>query len=144
MTNEDAARKTGTSATRPCLIVVDDDGTIREMLRVGLESLYEMVCLSSGEAVIEAIDRHHPRLLVLDVNMPGADGYEICDRVRAEARLRRLPVLFITVRKDDATFLKSLQSGGNALLEKPFEIEAFREKVRQLLLGGAGGGAPLS
>jgi DNA-binding response OmpR family regulator len=131
MINEEAT----STGTRPCLIVVDDDGTIREMLRVALEKQYEVVCLSTGEAVIEAIDRFHPRLLVLDVNLPGSDGYEVCERVRAEARLRRLPILFITVRRDDATFLKSLQSGGNALLAKPFEIEAFRDKVEQLLRG---------
>ena len=121
------------SSTRPCLIVVDDDGTIREMLRVGLENQYDVVCLSTGEGVIEAIDKFHPRLLVLDVNMPGADGYAICERVRAEARLRNLPILFITARRDDATFMKSLQSGGNAVLCKPFEIAAFREKVEYLL-----------
>lgn len=128
MTNEETK-----SSTRPCLIVVDDDGTIREMLRVGLENQYEVVCLSTGEKVIEAIDNSHPRLLVLDVNLPGGDGYEICERVRAEARLRKLPVLFITVRRDDGTFLKSLQSGGDAVLAKPFEIGAFREKVEYLL-----------
>lgn len=129
MTNLEAK----SSSTRPCLIVVDDDGTIREMLRVGLESQYDVVCLPTGEGVIQAIDESHPRLLVLDVNLPGADGHDICEKVRAEARLRRLPILFITARRDDKTFLKSLQSGGDAVLAKPFEIAAFREKVEYLL-----------
>lgn len=120
-------------ARKPRLLVVDDDGTIREMLRASLESRYEVACLPRGEGVLAAIEESRPSLLVLDVNLPGCDGHEVCERVRAEARFRRLPILFITVRKDDATFLKSLQSGGNALLVKPFEIGAFREKVEHLL-----------
>lgn len=118
---------------KPCLMVIDDDGTIREMLRVSLESRYTVVCLPSGEGVLREIEQSRPRLLVLDVNMPGADGHEVCEKIRAEARFRRLPILFITVRGDDATFLKSLQSGGNALILKPFEIGALRERIAHLL-----------
>jgi DNA-binding response OmpR family regulator len=123
---------------KPCLLVVDDDAIIREMLRTSLAIHYRVVCLPSGDGVIAAIDTFLPRLLVLDVNVPGGDGHEICERVRAEARFRRLPILFITVRKDDATFLKSLQSGGNSLVMKPFEIGEFREKVEFLLKAGPG------
>ena len=118
---------------RPCLLLVDDDGTIREMLRISLDLHYRVICLPNGEGVIGAIEEFHPRLLVLDINLPGADGYEICEKVRAEARFRRLPILFTTVRTDDATFLKGLQIGGNSLILKPFEISAFRERVEYLL-----------
>lgn len=122
---------------RPCLLVVDDDATIREMLSVALGGSYKVVCLPGGEGVLGAIELHRPSLLVLDVNMPGGDGYGVCERVREEARHRRLPILFITARTDDATFLKTLASGGNALVVKPFEVPAFRERVRLLLEGAA-------
>lgn len=120
-------------ARRPCLLVVDDDEAIREMLRASLQLHYRVVCLPGGEGVVHAIEQSRPRLLVLDVNLPGMDGHEVCGAVRAEARFRRLPILFMTARKDDATFLKSLQSGGNALIVKPFGVGEFREKVADLL-----------
>lgn len=118
---------------RPCLLVVDDDDAIREMLRASLRLRYRVVCLPSGEGVLRAIEESRPRLLVLDVNLPGLDGHEVCGAVRAEARFRRLPILFMTVRKDDATFLKSLQAGGDSLIVKPFGVGEFREKVEELL-----------
>lgn len=121
---------------RPCLLVIDDDSTIRAMLQGALESRYEVVCLPNGEGVVSSIAAYSPRLVLLDINLPGSDGYEVCKKVRAEARNQRLPVLFMTIRKDDATFLKSLDSGGDALICKPFEIGALREKIDYLLKGG--------
>lgn len=123
----------GGGEERPRLLVIDDDSTIREMLRVSLELNYEVVCRANGDDVVHTIEDVRPRLLLLDINIPGADGHEICSVIRDEARFRRLPILFMTVRKDDATFLKSLQSGGDALILKPFEIGPLRERLAYLL-----------
>lgn len=120
-------------ASRPCLMVVDDDSSIRAMLQTALERDYSVVCLHNGEQVLGSIEVHAPRLLLLDINVPGSDGYDICSRVRQQARLKKLPVLFMTIRKDDATFLKALESGGDAVICKPFEISALRERIEHLL-----------
>lgn len=135
--NESAPKDQPSGSRRPCLLVIDDDSSIRAMLQGALESHYEVVCLPNGEEVVRSISAYSPRLLLLDINMPGSDGYEICKKVRAEARNQRLPVLFMTIRKDDATFLKSLDSGGDALICKPFEIGVLREKIDYMLKGGA-------
>lgn len=118
---------------RPCVLVVDDDGTIRAMLKGALARDYEVVCLANGDAVARAIEVYRPQLLLLDVNILGDDGYEICRRVREQARKNGLPILFMTVRRDDAAFLKSLDSGGDAFIRKPFEIAALLEKIDCLL-----------
>jgi|GEM_PF-603973 len=143
MTQEDEAKDVreieaakaarGGGPRRPCLLVVDDDGIIREMLRVSLESRYDVVCRSNGENVIHALEEVRPNLIILDINLPGGDGHKVCERVRSVAKYRSLPVLFMTVRKDNAAFLQSLQSGGDALIVKPFEIAALRERVEYLL-----------
>lgn len=130
---ESAEAQRSEEAERPRLLVIDDDSTIREMLRVSLELHYEVFCRPNGDDVVRTIEDVRPRLLLLDINIPGADGHEICSAIRDEARFRRLPILFMTVRKDDATFLKSLQSGGDALILKPFEIRSLRERVAYLL-----------
>lgn len=118
---------------RPCLMVVDDDSTIRAMLQTALEKDYSVVCFSNGDQVLRSIEIYSPRLLILDINIPGSDGYDICRRVRQQAMLKKLPILFMTVRKDDATFLKTLESGGDAAICKPFEMPALRERIAYLL-----------
>lgn len=118
---------------RPCLMVVDDDSAIRAMLQTALERDYSVVCFSNGDHVLRSIDIYSPRLLILDINIPGSDGYDICRRVRQQAELKKLPVLFMTIRKDDATFLKTLESGGDAVICKPFEMSALRERIEYLL-----------
>lgn len=67
------------------------------------------------------------------MNLPGVGGHQVCETVRAEARYRHLPILFITADKADATFLKGLQSGGDAQLVKPFDLEAFKSEAKHLI-----------
>lgn len=118
---------------RPCVMVIDDDSAIRAMLKTALEKDYSVVCFSNGDEVLRSIDIYGPRLLILDINLPGSDGYSVCRRVHLRAKSRKLPVLFMTIRKDDATFLKALESGGDAVICKPFEIGALRERIEYLL-----------
>ncbi len=118
---------------RPCVMVIDDDSAIRAMLQTALEKDYSVVCFSNGDQVVRSIEIYAPRLVILDINFPGSDGYDICRRVRMHAKSRNLPVLFMTIRKDDTTFLKTLESGGDAVICKPFEISALRERIEYLL-----------
>lgn len=115
------------------LLVVDDDITIRSMLETALEPHYDVLSLPSGAEVLKTLEAHDPHLLLLDVNIAGDDGFEICERVRAQPRRERLPILFMTIRTGTATFLKSLASGGDACIQKPFEIRALRERIEYLI-----------
>lgn len=114
-------------------MVIDDDSLIRAMLQTALEKDYSVVCLCNGDEALLSIEEHSPRLLILDINIPGSNGYEICRKVRSHAKSKRLPILFMTIRKDDASFLKSLESGGDAAICKPFEMSALRERIEYLL-----------
>lgn len=118
---------------RPRLLVIDDDITIRTMLETALSRYYDVFSLPSGTEVLKTIAAHDPHLLLLDVNIAGDDGFEICERVRAQPRLGRLPILFMTIRKGSGTFLASLAAGGDACIQKPFEIPALREKIDYLI-----------
>ena len=119
--------------SRPCVMIIDDDNTIRATLQAALAKSYRIVGLSNGDEAVELIERHDPHLLILDINLPGSDGFEICKNVRSKAQLKNLPILFMTVRKDDRSFLDSLNSGGNASITKPFDISELREKIEWLL-----------
>lgn len=117
----------------PCLMVIDDDSAIRATLQAALGKQYDVVSLPNGEEVIEQIENYKPRLLILDINMPGSDGFEICKNVRVQAKNKNLPVLFMTARRDDASFLESLEVGGDSYITKPFETWALKERIEYLL-----------
>ncbi|MFC1678943.1 PleD family two-component system response regulator [Elusimicrobiota bacterium] len=114
-------------------MVIDDDSTIRTALQTALGRQYEVVSLPNGDEIIQEIESYKPKLLLLDINMPGSDGFEICREIRAEAKSRNLPILLMTVRKDNRSFLRSLEAGGDSYITKPFETPALKERIEYLL-----------
>lgn len=119
--------------TRSCIMVVDDDAGVREMLLLSLGRRFNVICLPSGEDIAALVTSYMPNLLILDVNLPGSDGFEVCREVRALTRLKSLPILFLTVRRDDKSFLRGLESGGASYVTKPFEMPALQERIDYLL-----------
>lgn len=117
----------------PCLMVIDDDNTIRATLQTTLGRHFDVISLPNGEEIVQQIEDYRPQILLLDINMPGSDEFEICEEIRAHAKTRHLPILFMTVRKDDASFLRSLEAGGDSYIIKPFETAALKERIEYLL-----------
>jgi DNA-binding response OmpR family regulator len=114
-------------------MVVDDDSLLREMLLIALGGRHDVVCLPTGDDLVAIARCYRPDLLILDVNLPGEDGFAVCEQVRAAAGLGPLPILFLTARRDDRTFLRALECGGTACLTKPFEVAALADRVEALL-----------
>ena len=125
-----SSRETGKP---PCVMVIDDDGEIRDTLQAALGREYEIICLDGGEEAVDMIESFKPKLLILDINMPGSDGFEVCAAVRAHAKSRNLSILFMTAREDDMSFLRSLQVGGDSYITKPFEMSDLRDRISYLL-----------
>ena len=121
------------NSRRPRLLAIDDDITVRAMLETALSPHYDIVCLPNGDEVLKTIEKQDSQLLLLDVHIAGDDGFEICERVRAQPGLKRIPILFMTIRKDDATFLRSLAAGGDGHILKPFLVPELRAKIDHLV-----------
>jgi len=119
--------------SRSRVLVIDDDGTIRATLHTALEKDYIIFSVPNGEGVTVRIESFRPDILILDINLPGSDGYEICGEIRETAGAKELPILFMTVRKDNVSFVKTLETGGDSCIIKPFEISALRAKIEYLL-----------
>ena len=121
-----------TAAVPAHVLVVDDDEGISASLRRALE--YEGLRVSlakDGYAALEAIRRNAPDLVVLDLMLPGLDGLEVCQRLRAE-RSGAL-VLMLTARDAMADRVKGLDAGADDYLVKPFAYEELLARVRALL-----------
>ncbi len=116
------------------LLVVDDDLGIRVAVGDYLETLgYSVTTVASGRAALEAIARIHPHLMVVDIAMPEMSGYELIRRVRSDASMRLLPVIFLTARNEMADRILGYQVGCDSYLAKPFELEELAAIVRNLL-----------
>ena len=117
--------------TKSQILIVDDDPDIRKVLSILLREDYTVAEAADGQAAVDYIEAHPDTdLVVLDVMMPGMDGFETCDRIRARSNV---PILFLTAKSAEADRISAYRSGGDDFLSKPFSQGEFLAKVSSLL-----------
>jgi DNA-binding response OmpR family regulator len=118
------------------IFIVDDDPAVLEAVTAVLAGDgYRVTGAVDSRSALLAVLSDPPDLLVLDVNMPGLNGWELCDIVRRQTATREVPVLFLTGRGEVRDQITALQVGGSDHLRKPFRAEELRGKVRALTTG---------
>jgi two-component system, chemotaxis family, chemotaxis protein CheY len=117
------------------LLVVDDSKVMRDMIVACLRPEPELAFghAASGLEAIEKLSLKEFDLLVLDLNMPDIGGIEVIEFVRGQDRLRRLPIIIVTTRGDEASRARALGAGANRFMTKPFAPEALLAEVRAIL-----------
>lgn len=122
------------------VVIGEDDEPIATLLRDSIndEAGYQAVVVSDGALVIEIVRQVHADLLILDIMMPGLNGFEVFDRVRADTDIRDMPVLFVSAATTqyDKDFV---QRGIKDLISKPFDLNDLLDRVRVLCPADAGG-----
>lgn len=112
------------------IVVVDDDPAIVRAVTAVLEADgYRVEGARDQREALRAVLEDPPALVVLDVNMPGLDGWELCDILRRQSHTRDVPVLFLTGRTDVRDQITAMQVGGSDYVTKPFRPEELRAKV---------------
>ncbi|MBS7456962.1 response regulator transcription factor [Coralloluteibacterium stylophorae] len=113
------------------ILVVDDDVELAALLQFALAGAgYEVVTAFDGDAALACFERHRPDLVVLDVNLPGRDGFEVLEALRRDSDV---PVMMLTVRAAEEDEVRGLDLGADDYLRKPFSPRALRARVRALL-----------
>jgi len=121
------------------VLVVDDEESIRRAVRRALSSRGFLVEVAAdGEEALGAVKTFDPDLVVLDLNLPGIDGLQVCRRVRA---WNAVPILVLSVREDETDKVAALDLGADDYLTKPFGTDELMARVRALLRR-AGQGSP--
>jgi PAS domain S-box-containing protein len=116
------------------ILVVDDKPDILLLCRLNLEAAgYEVVEANDGRAALELIARKDPDLVVLDVMMPGVDGWQVLSSIRADSRTRDLPVIMLTAKASERDQIHGWQLGATDYLTKPFGREALLSTTRKAL-----------
>lgn len=120
-----------TAARAARIVVVDDDPAVLRAVAAVLEADGYRVEVARDQAqALRAVLQDPPALVVLDVNMPGLDGWELCDILRRQSHTRDVPVLFLTGRADLRDQITAMQVGGSDYVTKPFRPDELRAKVQ--------------
>jgi phosphoserine phosphatase RsbU/P len=115
------------------VLIVDDVKDNIDVLVNALRDEYKLSVALDGTAALRSIEKQLPDLVLLDIMMPGLDGYEVCRQLRAREATREVPVMFLSALEDVKDKAHGFEVGGNDYLTKPFELLEVKARVRSLL-----------
>ncbi len=116
------------------VLVVDDDDLLREQLAMVLERLgHAVIMAENGRAGLEAAERDAPDLVITDLSMPGMDGFELLERLKAGTRTQHIPVIVVSGEGDAASVVRCLERGAEDHLTKPYESMVLAARIRTSL-----------
>ncbi len=118
------------ASAKPVVLIVDDAPESIDVLRGVLGADYRVKAAINGPVALEVAERMIPDLILLDVMMPGMDGYEVCRRLKRDTRTSRIPIIFITTLSDAASEAKGLELGAVDYVTKPYIPALVRSRVR--------------
>ena len=121
------------SKTKKRILVADDDPSISRLLERVLQREFDVVCASDGNGALALAGNVRPDLMILDVMMPGLDGFQLASRIRMVPEIRNTPIIFLTARDGPLDTIKGIQAGARHYMTKPFKIDDLLSKVKKIL-----------
>jgi len=119
---------------RKCVLIVEDEGALRKIVKRRLESNnYDVFDAASGEDGLNKVYAGGVDLIILDIMLPGIDGYEVCRRLKNNPRYSGIPVLMFTALGGGESQEKAFEAGADDYLVKPYEADTLLYKVKTLL-----------
>ena len=116
----------------PTILVVDDSPTVRKLVQMTLRGRgYNIVTAFDGVSAIKEIARHEPWLILLDINMPRLDGYQLCSLIRKHERTRHIPVVLLSGKDGVFNRIRGKMAGCTSYIVKPFVTEELIEEVEK-------------
>ncbi|HEX2028264.1 MAG TPA: response regulator [Nitriliruptorales bacterium] len=116
------------------VLIVDDDPDIRDIVEINLQSAgFDVATAADGERGLEQALRLRPELVLLDLMMPRIDGYEVCRRLRTDARTSHIPIIMLTARAQPSDRVSGLELGADDYLTKPFDVDELIARIHATL-----------
>jgi len=116
------------------ILVVDDEKDFREILSETLvKEGYEVQTAKDGGEALDRMRDFAPNLVVLDINMPGKNGFEVCKEIRTDPLYGNIPVVFLTVRTEKKSMLKGMELGSDEYITKPFRPKELVLRIKNIL-----------
>ncbi|HPQ70948.1 MAG TPA: response regulator transcription factor [bacterium] len=121
------------------ILVVDDEEDILELVRYNLaKEGYQVDCVASGEEALKFAKNKHPDLIVLDLMLPGVDGFDVCKQLKRDIETASIPVIMLTAKGEDADIVAGLELGADDYITKPFSPRVLTARIRAALRRGVG------
>lgn len=116
------------------ILVVEDEAPIQELLQFNLErKKYRVKVVDSGEEALSMASQFQPDLILLDIMLPGADGLEVCKRLKADPKTERIPIIMLTALCEEADIVTGLELGADDYITKPFSPRVLLARVKAAL-----------
>jgi two-component system alkaline phosphatase synthesis response regulator PhoP len=116
------------------VLIVDDEKDIRDLLAYNLSKEgFAVLTAGDGNEALDTLGKHKADLVVLDIMMPGLDGYEVCKRIRANDAWKSLPVIFLTARSAEVDQIVGLELGADDYIQKPVSPRVLVARVKSIL-----------
>lgn len=120
--------------TKKHILIVDDVNTNLKCLGEILRNDYSLSMVKSGEQAIQMMSKVKPDLILLDVKMPGMDGYETFEKIRENKQYADIPIIFLTADSENGSELKGLRLGASDFIRKPYEPDVMRGRIERVLI----------
>ena len=115
----------------PTILIVDDNSNNVKIIALTLRAFnYKLVIATNGQSAIDMVEKTRPDLVLMDVMMPGMDGYETCERIKAKKENENIPVIFLTALSEKANIIRGFEVGGVDYITKPFNKEELISRVK--------------
>ena len=120
------------------ILIVEDEEDILELISIILKNIidYAIFCARSGEEALNIARAHVPDIILLDIQLPGLNGYEVCKLLKSESATSHSKVLMLSGMSQQVDQLKAWEVGADDYITKPFSSTILIEKVVALLVGG--------
>jgi len=129
--SRETERGESTSNQKPLILVVDDDQALLKLARRFLElNGYGVITASDGERGLELLGAQKPALIILDVRMPGLNGYQVCEQVR---ELSNVPIIMLTAKSQLDDVMRGFAVGADDYVTKPFGVDELLARVKAVL-----------
>ncbi|AGK97293.1 winged helix-turn-helix domain-containing protein [Clostridium pasteurianum] len=116
------------------ILIVDDEEHIIELIKFNLENNgYKVICANNGNDAVKLAKSEIPQLILLDLMLPGLDGYDVCREIRKDPSISTVPVIMITAKSEEIDKILGLELGADDYITKPFSIREMMARVKAML-----------
>ena len=116
------------------ILIVDDEPDILKAVTFRVKKLeYEVVTATNGQEALDLIQKEEPDLILLDIELPVMNGYEVCQRVKTNEKLKHIPIIFLTASSASKIAEKVKEFNADDYLIKPFDSEELLKKIKNFI-----------
>lgn len=123
----------GQDITKPKILIVDDEPFNVELLEGFLSQNYDILKAYNGNEALIIVGTNPPDLIILDIMMPGINGYEVCSRIKSDEKTMSIPIVIVTALNERKAKIKAIEAGADDFLNKPIDIIELTARVKSLL-----------